>query len=207
MRLPKSIIKKYGVTKKAWAVFRSMKGGKKKPAKARRVVVRSKKEDKPMARKKRSVRRAVRRVARRVGVAASTKPGQVVVGAMEAAAGAVVTSVAVNKLPVIKDQSRLVKAGAQGALGIAAVLFLRNRHVKALGAGAVIAAAMSAAKTLFNVEPLAGPSAGSRTLTPSEMALLTSGQMNIPLRQDGRMAMPMSQSTANAGFSRAGFGS
>src|SRR5690606_13280689 len=130
MRLPKSIIKKYGVTKKAWAGFRSMKGGK-KPTKARRVVVRSKKEDKPMARKKRSVRRAVRRVARRVGVAASTKPGQVVVGAMEAAAGAVVTSVAVNKLPVVKDQTRLAQAGAHGGLGHATVHLLSKRHVKA----------------------------------------------------------------------------
>jgi len=213
--LPKAIIKKYGMTKKAWAVFRASKkkGGKVKVkrvkrVKARRVVVSSSKAVKPMAkRKKRSVRRVARRVARRVGVAMDTKPGKVVMAALEATGGAVVTSMVVNKVPVIRDQGRTVKSLVQGGTGLAAIMFVRNRHVKALGAGAVIAAIMGLVKETLKLEPLAGPSAGSRTLTPSEMAAITSGQMGIPFPSNGQMGVPMSQASSNAGFGRVGFGS
>jgi len=212
--LPSAIIKKYGMTKKAWAVYRALKGKKKarrvkrvKVEKARRVAAPKPKEEKPMAKRKRGVRRTARRVARRAKAAMDTRPGKVVVAAFEAAAGAVGTSLIVNKTPVIRDQGRMVKSGAQGAVGLAAIMFVRNKHVKALGAGAVIAAAMGLVRELFKVEPMAGPSAGSRTLTPSEMARLTSGQMNLPLNADGRMSMPLSNASSNAGFGRAGFGS
>ncbi len=213
--LPKAIIQKYGMTKKAWAVFRASKkkGGKVKVkrvkrVKTRRVAVSSSKEAKPMAkRKKRSVRRVARRVARRVGVAMDTKPGKVVMAALEATGGAVVTSMVVNKVPVIRDQGRTVKSLAQGGAGLAAIMFVRNRHVKALGAGAVIAAIMGLVKETLKLEPLAGPSAGSRTLTPSEMAAITSGQMGIPLNANGQMGVPLSQAASNAGFGRVGFGS
>lgn len=155
-------------------------------------------------RRKRSFRGRARRAVRRVRVGMETRPGKVITMAVEAAAGGVVSSLVVNKAPIIKDQGRAVKSLAQAALGLGAIMFIRNRHAKSLGAGAVIAAAMGAAKEFLKVEPLAGPSAGSRTLTPSEMARITGGQMNIPLP---RMGAPLSSAPANAGFGRTGFGS
>lgn len=158
-----------------------------------------------MAKRKRHTGRAVHHARRKVGAAMDTRPGKVITMAVTAAAGGIASSLIVNKAPVIKDQGRTVKALLQGGLGMAAVMFVRNRHVKSLGAGAVIAAVMGAAKELFKMEPLAGPSAGSRTLSPSEMMRLTGGQMNIPL--PGGMNAPLGNATTNAGFNRTGFGS
>lgn len=159
-----------------------------------------------MAKRKKSFRGRARRAGRRISVAMETKPGKVVAMAVTAAAGGVVSSFIVNKTPVVKDQGRATKALLQGGLGLTAILFARNRHVKSLGAGAVIAAAMGAAKEFLKVEPLAGPSAGGNTLTPSEMARLTNGQMGIPL-PGGTMAAPYAGAASNAGFNRGGFGS
>lgn len=224
VKLPKSIIKKFGITKRAWAEFRKTRGSKvSRPAKrakrAKRrkssaVTVESKSGGHPakhkhggtkMAkRRKKSVRHRARRAGRRFGAAMGTKPGQVVVAAVTAAAGGVATSMIVNKAPVLKDQGRAAKALIQGGIGLAAILFIRNKHVKSLGAGAVIAAAMGVAREFLKVEPLAGPSAGSRTLTPSEMARVTGG-MNMPL--PGGMNAPLGSAPANSGFGRGGFGS
>lgn len=140
----------------------------------------------------------------RIKSALGSRPGQIMAMAATAAAGGVGTSFIVNKAPVIRDQSRLVKSAVQGTLGIVAIMFLRNKMVKSLGAGAVIAAAMGAAQEILKVQALAGPTAGGRTLTPSEMARITGG-MGMPF--PGTMAVPMSAAPANAGFSRAGFGS
>lgn len=156
-------------------------------------------------RRKRSFRGRARRAARRVRVGMETRPGKLLTVAAEATAGAVASSFIVNKAPVIRDQGRGVKSMAQAGVGLAAVMFVRNRHVKSLGAGAVIAALMGMAKEFLKVEPLAGPSAGSRTLSPSEMARITRGQMNMPL--PGSMNAPLSTAPMNAGFGRSGFGS
>jgi hypothetical protein len=225
--LPKSIIKKYGMTKKAWAVFRGKGGGKKaakrrraKPkkhtARARPKRARAKRTRTPagetqhggkkMAKRRKGIRRRARRAFRRVSVAMESRPGKVLTMAVMAAAGGVGTSVIVNNAPVLKDQGKTVKSAIQGGLGLAAILFVKNRQVKSLGAGAVIAGVMGLAKDLFKVEPLAGPSAGSVTLTPSEMAQITRGQtMAIPL-PSGRMGVPMSTAPANAGWGKGGFG-
>ncbi len=155
-------------------------------------------------RRKRTVKHRARRAGRRIGVAMESRPGKVVLMAMTAAAGGVASSFIVNKTPVIKDQGRTAKSLIQGGLGLAAILFVRNRHVKSLGAGAVIASVMGAVKEVLKVDPLAGPSAGSRTLTPSEMARITGGQMNIPLPG---MNAPLGAAPGNSGFNRSGFGS
>lgn len=156
-------------------------------------------------RKKRSIRGRARRAGRRVKVAMETRPGKVATMAVTAAAGAVASSLIVNKTPVIRDQGRAAKALLQGGVGLAAILFVRNRHIKSLGAGAVIASVMGAAREFLKVEPLAGPSAGSRMLSPSEMRALTSGQMAMPY--PGSMNAPLETAPGNAGFGRAGFGS
>jgi len=221
VKLPKSIIAKYGITKKAWQVFRGKKksGGKPKkhhrharPKRAhhkrtrkatgetqeRGVVTMSK-------RRKRSVRHRVRRAGRRIKTGMETRPGKILMAAGEGAVGGILSSLAVNKLPVISGQSRMIKGAVQVAAGVGAVMFIRNRHVKAAGAGSLLVGLLSIAKDLLKIDPLAGPSMGSRTLTPSEMQRLTRGQMGIPL--PGAMGVPMSTAPANAGFGRTGFGS
>lgn len=60
--LPRSIIKKYGVSKEAWRVFRRRKGTSKSRASPKRV---RRKEN--MARKRRSYRPRIRRAVRRRG--------------------------------------------------------------------------------------------------------------------------------------------
>lgn len=155
-------------------------------------------------RRKKSVRGRARRAVRRVRVGMETRPGKVVTMAVTAAAGGVFSSLVVNNAPMIKDQNSAIKSAVQGGLGLAAIMFVRNRHVKSLGAGAVVAAVMGAAKSLLKVEPLAGPSAGRRVLSPSEMARITGGQMSIPYPQ---MNVPLATAPGNAGFNRGGFGS
>jgi hypothetical protein len=220
VKLPKSIIAKYGITKKAWQVFRGKKGTASKPAKkhkrprhkrahkrARKVTGETQERGVVMAkRRKRSVRHRVRRASRRIKTSMETRPGKIVMAAGETAMGGIISSLAVNKLPLISGQSRMVKGTVQGAFGLGAIMFIRNRHAKALGAGSLVVGLLSIAKDLFKVDPLAGPSMGSRTLTPSEMQRLTNGQMSMPL-PGARMGVPLSTAPANAGFGRGGFGS
>lgn len=210
--------------KKGWAAFRAGGGARKKAkakkhtrhARPKRARKAAKKTRKPTGehqekgvqmakRRRKSVRGRARRAVRRVRAGMETRPGKVVTMALSAAAGGILTSLAVNNAPVIKDQSSMVKSGAQGALGLAAIMFVRNKHVKSLGAGAIIAGVMGLAKSMLKVEPLAGPSAGRRVLSPSEMSRITGGQMNIPL--PGRMGVPLASAPGNAGFNRGGFGS
>lgn len=217
VKLPKAIIAKYGITKKAWAVFRGKKSGA-KPAKkhkhkrkhahkrTRKVTGETPERGVVMAkRRKKSVRHRVRRASRRIKQGMGSRPGQILTMAAEGAAGGIASSMAVNKLPFISGQSRMVKGLVQGAAGVAAIMFVRNKHVKSLGAGAVVVGLLAIAKDLFKVDPLAGPSMGSRTLSPSEMQRLTSGQMAMPI--PGRMGVPIGTAPANAGFGRGGFGS
>lgn len=210
MKLPKSFIKKFGgITKEAWAAFRKSRGVKKHKAHAT-----GKKSGTParsnnnsggskMAKKKGHKRAAVKKAYHKVRAGMDTRPGKVITMAVTAAAGGVATSFIVNKAPVIKDQGRLTKSLVQGGLGLVAILFVRNRHVKSLGAGAVIASVMGAAKEMLKVEPLAGPG-GRRVLTPGEMARITGG-MNMPLPQG--MNAPLNTAPAGSGFNRGGFGS
>ena len=149
-------------------------------------------------------KKALHHVRRHAGKAMGSRPGQIVVGALEMAAGGVVSSMAVNKLPMISTQSKTVKILAQAGIGAALVFFVRNRHVKSAGAGAVIAAAMGAAKNFLNLEPLAGPSIGSRTLNPTELQRIASGQMSMPSPVQMKMPSPV-QMNGGAGFRRPGF--
>jgi len=210
--------------KKGWAAFRATMGGGRKKAKAKkhtrharpkraRAAKRNRKPTgehqekgvtKMAKRRKRSVRGRARRAVRRMRTGMESRPGKILTMAVSAAAGGVLTSLAVNNAPMIKDQNSTVKSAVQGAIGVGAIMFVRNRHVKSLGAGAVIAAVMGIAKSMLKVEPLAGPSAGRRTLSPSELNRITGGQMNIPLP---RMNVPLASAPGNAGFNRGGFGS
>lgn len=162
-----------------------------------------------MAKRGKRIRHRVRRGARKIGAAMETRPGKVLVMAVEATLGGVVTSMAVNKFSPA-SASPTMKAGIQGALGMAAVMFVRNKHVKAAGAGAVIASLMGLAQSVFKVSALSGPSM-SRTLSPSELQRLIAGGgssgMNLPLNRG--MNLPLQGAGAipsGSGFT-GGFGS
>lgn len=148
----------------------------------------------------------VRRGARRVGAAMETKPGKVLVMALEATAGGVGTSMIINKFAPA-SLSPLAKSGIQAALGLGMVMFVRNRHVKSAGAGAVIAAMMSVAQNTLKVSALSGPSY-SRTLTGSEFDRLVNG-MNLPLSSGhgrGGMNLPLAGSVPSGAGFQGGFG-
>lgn len=215
-KLPKSIIKKYGITKKAWQVFRGSKGGKKKRAKSA-APKKHVRHARPKRRRKshtglpaRShggnrmarVKHRIKRHARRFKAGMESRPGKVIMMAAEGAAGAVISSLAVNKIPGVSGLQQPAKAGVQAALGLAAVAFIRNRHAKAMGAGAVLAAILSLVKSTMKVDVLAGPA--TRVLTPTELSRLTGGMMNMPFQ--GSMGVPLASAPGNAGF-KGGFGS
>ncbi len=209
VKLPKSIIKKYGITKKAWAVFRGTKSGRKakakraapakrrkSPKRARRSVAASTTKESGgsiMARRKRSKgkkrapgvrRRHARRVAGRI---VGSGPAQMLTGAATMTAGAVVTSLAINKIPTVNTLSPNMKSGLQMALGALGMLFMKNKHVKLAGTGSFIAGAMGLTKKLLNVDPMAG-SGDARTLSHEELYRLQRGQMGVPAQV--RMGVP-----------------
>ena len=223
VKLPKAIIKKFGITKRAWAEFRKQKGGESPAKRAKgsrkkshvksRPALAAKEGGSKMAKRKKKIRHAakraghaVRRGAKRVGAALNTRPGQVVTMAVTAAAGGVVSSMVVNKAPMIKDQSKMVKSLLQSGIGMAAIFLLRNKHAKSLGAGAVIAGVMSLVKETLKVDPLAGPAAGAARLSPAEMSRLTGGALGMPIGERA-MSMPIAgQMSGSPGFNRGGFG-
>ncbi len=151
-----------------------------------------------MAKRRHKVGRKIRHGARRVKAAMGSKPGTVIMLAAEATVGGIITSMAINKMAPT-TMTPTMKAGIQAGLGIAAVAFVRNKHVKSLGAGAVIAAMMSVAQNVFKVSPLAGPTT-ARTLSPSELRSLVGGSMGLPLNLPLAGGVP-----SGAGF-KGGFG-
>lgn len=205
MKLPASFIKKYGLTKRAWAEFRKSKGGAKRAApkkhhKKKRRVSHEAAAKKPgrssgqhggkMAKKKRRVGRkakvAVRRAGRRAKAAMGSRPGQILMMAGTATAGALGTSMAINavfnNIDSLKTKSAGWKSGAQFALGLLGVYFGKKRWIKNLGAGAVLGGVLGGVKSVTGVDPLAGPSAGRPTISPEQLRRLiaSGGRMNIP---------------------------
>lgn len=190
--LPKKYFKMFpGNLKKGWAAFRAERGvpkkktGKKKKTHATASV--AKHGGGKMAKAKKKIHHAAKGAARRFKAAAGTRPGQVLIMAGTAAAGGVATSFAINNIPKVKELSAMNKSLIQGGLGVAAIMFGGKRKwVKGLGAGSVIAAVFGLSKSVLNLNPLAGPGAGSPTLSPSQMARLTG--MNVPANV--RMNLP-----------------
>lgn len=125
--------------------------------------------------------------------AMETRPGKIVRFGLEATGGAVVTSLAVNKMPVIREQSQGIKSGAQGATGLAMVFLGPKRWpiVKRAGAGAIIAAIMGGVKAVLKVDPLAGPpSPGGRTLSNEAMRRITGGRVGMGRPANVTMGRP-----------------
>lgn len=201
MALPKALIKKHaGNLKKAWAEFRSRSGRKKQSKSRRRPAAKAAaKAPRKTSKKRRSAatvaktkgKRMARRGGRRakaVGKAIiASQPAQMVGGVAVATAGAVGTSVAINKLPGVKNLPPLAKSGTQFGLGVVALMF-KNPWVKKAGVGMVMAGGMGAARALFKVEPLAGDEA--RRLSDTEMAAIM-GRLGRPVNYQGSLGRPV----------------
>jgi len=210
--LPSKYFKMHpGNLKKAWAAYRADRGGAKKAAPRRkkkhtraRVKRRRKSSGSPspannhggdkMAKRKkrRGVARAksvARKGVRRLKELGSSRPGQVLISAAQAAVGGVATSFALNNIPKVKDMSTATKSGAQVALGLAGIFFGKNRWMKSLGAGSVIAGVFGITKEVLKLNPLAGPGPTMATLPPDVMRrLINRGSMGLPARV--RMGLP-----------------
>lgn len=196
--LPKSYFKRFpGNLKRAWAAYRSEHGGAKKKRRSVRASGKPARKHggEKMAKKKkrtgtrrRSVRHTARRARRRVGVAMASRPAQILVGAVVATGGAVGTSYAINNIPKVKDWTPGSKASAQIALGLLAIFcpklpLLPQKFVRPAGAGAVVAGVMGLVKNFTGINPMAGPSSGGMTLSPSQMRqVISQGGMNAPVR-------------------------
>jgi len=156
-----------------------------------------------MAKVKRVARRA-RRAVSRVRAGLDTRPGKVLMMAGTAAAGGVATSFALNKTPKVKDLSAGMKSGLQIAAGLAGLWFLKPKWAKGLSAGSVIAGVMGGAKAVLKLEPLAGPGAGTPTLSADAMRRLTNGRMGVPA---GNVRMGTPANVRMKGSSSSGWGS
>lgn len=189
--LPKSFIKKFGVTKKAWAEFRKSRKGSGSSRKEEKGAASMPKKKKATGTpRKRRVRAAARVARRKVGAAMDTRPGKVVLFAAEAAGGAIISTQIVNRAPIVKGYGGGAKALIQAGLGLGGlVLFRRNRHLRAASAGAIIASMLTGAKTVLKLEPLSGPGPGARTLSPAQMRQISS--MGMPVNYPGKLGMPV----------------
>lgn len=190
--LPKKYFKMFpGNLKRAWARYKADKGGGAKkaapaPAKRKPGKPARKSGGAKMAKAKKAAKRAVSKI--RAGM--DTRPGKVLTMAGTAAAGGVGTSLIINNTPKVKDMSQTTKSLIQGGAGLAAIFLGRKRWIKGLGAGAVIAGVFGLTKSVVKLNPLAGPGAGTPTLSPEQMRRLTGGGMNVPAAV--RMNVPAS---------------
>jgi hypothetical protein len=228
--LPKKYFKKFpGQLKKAWAAYRADKGGKtkhkkapkkkahKKAHKAKKTIYRvvAKKhyaKKAPSKERKGSTmakhKKRYHKVKSAVSAGMGSRPGQILAAAGMAAAGGVVTSYAINSIPKVKDMSAITKSSAQLALGLAAIFLGKKKWIKGLGAGAAIAAVFGATKAILKVDPLAGPSS-TPTLSPAQMARLTSGKLAIPapvVRMNVPSAVSMRGRAPVSGWTSGGWG-
>lgn len=187
MGLPKWIIKKYGITKKAWAVFRSgakSTGGTKKSKKSGGHSGSTNKGGK-MAKARKSA-------GKKLKAAMATRPGKVVMFAATAAAGGVGSALVVNKTPMLRDWPANGKAATQVGIGIGGIFLGRRkfRIMQPLGVGAVVFGIGALVKSLLKLDPMAGPSNNRPVLTREEMARLTGGNGRMGIPGNVRMGKP-----------------
>lgn len=174
--LPKWIIKKYGMTKKAWSVFRSGKSQAGGSAKKSGGHSGNNKGGK-MAKAKAKAKAA----GKKLRAAMATRPGKVLAFAGLAAAGGVGSSLVVNKTPMVKDWPVNGKAATQIGVGLAGIFFGRKRmkFLQALGVGATVFGVGGLVKSMLKLDPMAGAGSGTPQLSRAQMARITNG-MGVP---------------------------
>lgn len=204
MALPKKYFKMFpGNLKKAWAAYRRDTGKRKTAAKATKRSPAKKSTSKGARRmptKKRATA-AARKVATKIRYRTKEiKPFDMMITALIAAGGGIVSSMVVNKTPGVKTLHPLAKSGAQIGTGLAVLYFGPKKYkiVKALGAGAFTAGVFGGAAKLTKQDVLAG----DEELTNEEIqALLSSGVlpggMNGPVELSGPVELGAGE---NPGF-------
>jgi hypothetical protein len=194
--LPKGLIKKHsGNLKAAWAEHRRNKGGKKsskKTTKKRKKSVTAQTSGGSVKKKRKkntTTSDRPRRARRAVASVISSRPAQMLMDAAFIGGGAVSTSVAVNKLPFLRDQSGTVKALSQAGFGFALVVFAKKFPVlRKLGGGALVAAFLSAIRNTTGIDPLAG---NGRRLTQDEIQRLRKA-LGAPVSYQRNLSAPVS---------------
>lgn len=177
VRLPKSIIKKYGITKRAWQVFRASKKPKTMGAKMKR---------KRGAAKRRSVVQSVRlgavpairpRRRRAVSLLSGSTMKTIIDGGI-IGGSALGTTFAMQKLPWIGTRPAWQKAITLAALGLLGVTFVRSPLVKKISSGAIVGGVICGFMPLMPE----GFKFSGRELSPDEMEELATmgGLMEIP---------------------------
>lgn len=153
MKLPKKYIKKYGLTKKAWAEFkkarkkvgRKIKRVVKKVTKKRKVLKKGhnptyKKGVRKVAKKRKTASKYPRR--RRATLLTNRTMNAVVNGGIIGGT-AIGSTWIVNMIPMIKDQASWVKALAQAGIGVMGLTFSRDLMVKKAFSGFIAGGAIT----------------------------------------------------------------
>jgi len=200
--LPSSIMKRHpGNLKAAWAEFRRKGGGKKKRASGKKSPAKKKRKAKKsspaksksnsggsVSKKKKSSGKRRAKARRMVGAAVSSRPVKMLGDLVAIGGGAVITSMGVNKLPVIRDQSGTVKALTQAGFGALLLYFFRRQPMlQKAGGGAIVAAFLSSIRNVTGIDPLAG---SGRRLTSEEVARLRKA-LGAPVRYAGQLGAPV----------------
>lgn len=204
-KLPADYRKNFGAVKGRIEYEKDLRASKKTTKKKTTGAKKMPAKKKPTKRK-RAKKAAGKAVAKLRYRTREVKPAGLIMNALIGAFGALGSSYLVNKIPMLNEQNKWVKAGAQAAVGVSALYFMPKKLSKAkpLAVGAVMGGAMTAVKSVTNMEVLAG----GDDLSDGEIkALLDNGvirrtsSMNGPTRLAGPVRMDgPAKMKANAGF-------
>lgn len=102
--------------------------------------------------------------------------------------GAVVSGFVIDKIPVIKDQSTIIKNGTTAAIGAGMILLTKNKMARKIGAGFIAGSIINTAKGFIN-PPL---TMGAREFTATELAELQTGKpvtIGRPVQVSGKRVL------------------
>lgn len=102
--------------------------------------------------------------------------------------GAVLSGFAIDKIPVVKDASALVKNGTSAAIGAGMILLSKNKMVRKLGAGFIAGSVINTAKGFISP----AVTMGAREFSAAELAELRTGKpMTIgkPVQVSGKKVL------------------
>ncbi len=206
--LPKKYAK-FGF-KKGWTMFKAAK--RKVGRKIKKAVTRKKTKTKKSTKKRKTVTRrkttmARRRTARKAAPRRRTRKrwntataGKIAIDSGVIGGSAIVSTLTINSLPVVKDWASWQKALTQGLTGIALLIMIPRRQIWLLKAAGGVAVG-SALNFLLPFFPGAFKLTGkSRALTRSELKALT---MGAPYKINGRgrtMGVPANLKGNNMGI-------
>lgn len=200
----KGLPKKYAKMgfKKGWKAYKMAKGATKRAYKKVAGKVKRKSTKKVIKRttKKRVYRMAGKKkspVRRRKSSMMTNRTINALINGATIGGTAIASTLAVNKIPVIRDQNSWVKAAAQAGSGILGILFSKNLMAKKAWSGVVAGALMSVVLPLLPEGMRVFGAA--RNLSSAELAeLQTMGRPFSIAQSSQSMGRPVNVSTATA---------